>query len=112
MQMMREFPGGPVVRTPCFLCQGLGSIPCWRTKTPPPKPHSTAKKNKTKPERNADDGIKQTSLVQNHKIVSAWASLVAQWLRIYLPMQETRVRALVREDPTCRGAAKPVRHNY
>ena len=39
-------------------------------------------------------------------------SLVAQWLRIHLPMQGTRVRALVREDPTCRGAAKPVRHNY
>ena len=29
------------------------------------------------------------------------ASLVAQWLRICLPMQGTRVRALVREDPTC-----------
>ena len=41
-----------------------------------------------------------------------WASLVAQWLRIYLPMQGTRVRALVREDPACRGATKPVRHNY
>ena len=41
-----------------------------------------------------------------------WASLVAQWLRIRLPMQATRVRALVREDPTCRGATKPVRHNY
>ena len=27
-------------------------------------------------------------------------------------MQVTRVRALVREDPTCRGASKPVRHNY
>ena len=27
------------------------------------------------------------------------ASLVAQWLRICLPMQETRVRALVWEDP-------------
>ena len=27
-------------------------------------------------------------------------------------MQETRVRALVREDPTCRGATKPVCHNY
>ena len=27
-------------------------------------------------------------------------------------MQGMRVRALVREDPTCRGAAKPVRHNY
>ena len=40
------------------------------------------------------------------------ASLVAQWLRIHLPMQGTWVRALVREDPTCRRAAKPVRHNY
>ena len=39
-------------------------------------------------------------------------SLVAQWLRIHLPMQGTRVQALVREDPTCRGATKPVRHNY
>ena len=39
------------------------------------------------------------------------ASLAAQWLRICLPMQGTRVRALVREDPTCRGAAKPMRHN-
>ena len=37
-------------------------------------------------------------------------SLVAQWLRIRLPMQATRVRALVREDPTCRGATRPVRH--
>ena len=39
-------------------------------------------------------------------------SLVAQWLRIRLPMQGTQVRALVREDPTCRRATKPVRHNY
>ena len=39
------------------------------------------------------------------------ASLVAQWLRICLPMQETRVRAL-REDPTCRGATGPVRRSY
>ena len=27
-------------------------------------------------------------------------------------MQGTRVQALVREDPTCLGATKPVRHNY
>ena len=27
-------------------------------------------------------------------------------------MQGTRVQAQVREDPTCRGATKPVRHNY
>ena len=40
------------------------------------------------------------------------ASLVAQWLRICLPMQGTRVRALVREDPTCCRATKPVHHNY
>ena len=35
------------------------------------------------------------------------ASLVAQWLRICLPMQGTRVRALVWEDPTCHGATRP-----
>ena len=40
------------------------------------------------------------------------ASLVAQWLRICLLMQGTRVRALVWEDPTCRGATGPVSHNY
>ena len=39
-------------------------------------------------------------------------SLVAQWLRVCLPMQGTRVQALVQEDPTCRGATKPVCHNY
>ena len=31
--------------------------------------------------------------------------------RIPLPAQETRVRSLVREDPTCRGATKPGSHN-
>ena len=40
------------------------------------------------------------------------ASLVAQWLRICLPMQGTWVRALVWEDPTCHGATKPMHHNY
>ena len=40
------------------------------------------------------------------------ASLVAQWLRICLPMQGTRVQALVWEDPTCRRATRPVSHNY
>ena len=41
-----------------------------------------------------------------------WTSLVAQSLRIRLPMQGTRVRALVWKDPTCRGATKPVHDNY
>ena len=48
----------------------------------------------------------------NIKTQCQGASLVAQWLRIHLPMQGTRVRALVQEDPTCRGATKPMRHNY
>ena len=39
-------------------------------------------------------------------------SLVAQWLRIRLPMQGTRVRALAREDPTFHRTTKPVCHNY
>ena len=41
-----------------------------------------------------------------------WASLVAQWIRICLPMQGTQVHSLVQEDPTCHGATKPVCHNY
>ena len=46
------------------------------------------------------------------KMSKNWASLVAQWLRICLPMQGTRVQALVWEDPTCRGATRPMSHNY
>ena len=42
----------------------------------------------------------------------SWTSLAAQWLRIHLPMQETQVPALVREDSTFCRATKPVRHNY
>ena len=40
------------------------------------------------------------------------ASLVAQWLRVCLPVQGTRVQALVWEDPTCSGATRPVSHSY
>ena len=47
-------------------------------------------------------------LNQNHP----GAPLVAQWLRIRLPMQGTWVQALVWEDPTCRGATKPMHYNY
>ena len=39
-------------------------------------------------------------------------SLVVQWLRIYLPTQETRVWAPVQEDPMCLGATKPICCNY
>ena len=40
------------------------------------------------------------------------ASLVAQWQRSRLPMQETQVQSLIQEDPTCHRATKPVHHNY
>ena len=39
-------------------------------------------------------------------------SLVAQWLRIQLPTQETWVWSRIQEDSTCRGAATPVGHSY
>ena len=52
-----------------------------------------------------------TNRIQQH-IKRIRASLVAQWLRVCLPMQGTRVPALVWEDPTCRGATRPVSHNY
>ena len=54
-----------------------------------------------------------------HMINPSWAlnshyraSLEVQWLRICLPIQGTRVWALVQEDPTCHRATKSVRHNY
>ena len=54
-------------------------------------------------------GISSTNLLCK---IDGRTSLVAQWLRICLPMQGTRVRALVWEDPTCLRATKPVHHNY
>ena len=53
-----------------------------------------------------------TPLKWNSKRYILGTSLVAQWLRIRLTRQGIRVRALVREDPTCRRATKPVHHSY
>ena len=58
--------------------------------------------------------LRMTSIsytVVTHLKIQLRASLVAQWLRICLPMQGTRVRALVWEDPTCHGATRPVSYN-
>ena len=60
--------------------------------------------------RHATAGCRRLLLIPIFK--NSWTSLVVQWLKIHLSMQGTRVRVLVREDPTRRGAAKPVRHNY
>ena len=55
--------------------------------------------------------VEINKLVKSQKY-NVGTSLVAQWLRIRLPVQGTRVQALVQEDPTCRGATKAMRHNY
>ena len=39
-------------------------------------------------------------------------SLVIQWIRTCLLMQETQVWSLVQEELTCQGKTKPLRHNY
>ena len=39
-------------------------------------------------------------------------SLMVQWMGTGLPIQETQVRSLVREDPTYRRAAKLMPQNY
>ena len=38
--------------------------------------------------------------------------MVVWWMRIRLPMQGTRVQSLVQEYSTCRGAAKPMHHDW
>ena len=64
-------------------------------------------------QRRHDCRIMETvSSINIANICANRASLVAQWLRICLPMQGTRVPALLWEDPTCRGATRPVSHNY
>ena len=60
--------------------------------------------------KNAFDGLISSLDMAKERI--SGTSLVVQWLRIHLPMQGTQVWALVWEDPTYRGATKPVRHNY
>ena len=56
--------------------------------------------------------LKKNENTNLKRYMHSWASLVAQWLRICLPMQGIRVRTLVWEDPTCLGATRPVSHNY
>ena len=53
-------------------------------------------RNKTKQNKKPKKTNKQT----NKRIFSG-TSLVVQWLRIRLPVQETQAPSLVRDDPTC-----------
>ena len=53
------------------------------------------------------------AFLNTHTKKENWgASLVVQWLGIFLPMQGTRVRSLVGVlRPTCLGTTKPMCHN-
>ena len=56
---------------------------------------------------------KSTNLLFNLLVKSQFQnSLVVQWLKLHLPILGTQVRSLVQEDPTCRGATRPMHHNY
>ena len=80
-----------------------------QTQPSPSRSFQSSQKNKWQATRN-----KVQVKVQLYRLYwKLWrTSLVAQWLGICLPMQGTRVRVLVWEDPTCRGATKPVHRNY
>ena len=45
---IRDFPGVPVVKTPCFHCSGHGFVPGWETKILHATWHSHKKKKKKK----------------------------------------------------------------
>ena len=58
---------------------------------------------------------KVQKLVASHHIlfkIAEWAYLVAPWWRILLPVQETWVQFLIRENSKRQGATKPIYHNY
>ena len=52
------------------------------------------------------------AIIKPKKKKKVRASLVVQWLRIFLAMQETPVWTLVQKDPTCQGAPNTMSHNY
>ena len=62
------------------------------------------------------DFLKKQQQLEYHTLLTKiikkpGTSLVVQWIRIRLPMQETWVRSLIQENPTCRGTAKPTHHD-
>ena len=50
--------------------------------------------------------------VEQDQRIQRRTPVVAQWLRIHLPVEGTWVQSLVQEVPMCRGATKPRFCNY
>ena len=96
-------------RPSCSAARGIfpdqGSNPCprhWQADStaPPGKPHLIY-----------INALYHPKQILSDKRCLSGASLVARWLGTCLLMQETQVRALAWEDPTCRGASGPVSHS-
>lgn len=60
----------------------------------------------------ADEGTGVQERLSNLPQIRQPEFLVAQWVRICRPMQGDTGSIPARENPTCRGAYKPVYHNY
>ena len=87
-------------------CKARCLLPSWHYKR-----QSLSTKPGLRAGPSLDTGYQIQSL-RSHLKYPSGTSLVAQWLRILLPMQGTQDWALVWEGPTCRGAVKPVSRNY
>ena len=59
-------------------------------------------------EKTAQGTLEFSGPVAESKTEESRTSLVVQWIGIHQPLQGTRVRSLVWEDPTCLGATQPV----
>ena len=65
-----EFPGGPVVRTLCFHCRGLDSVPGWGMKILQAKQYSPKREREKKPPvRAVGEGRSETQNQRGHEYV-------------------------------------------
>ncbi|KAJ8795847.1 hypothetical protein J1605_002609 [Eschrichtius robustus] len=90
----------PVSPTPAHLAVLHGDGVSWRCLGAPSEALATIAQRWKQPKHPLDEEYVDRT------------SLVAQWIRIRLPMQGTWVRALVQKDPTCHRTTKPMHHNY
>ena len=67
----RDFPGGPVLETPCFHCRGHGSIPGQGTKVPhaarPKKDKNKNKKNTLRRMKSCLEDLMLSEISQTEK---------------------------------------------
>ena len=106
--------------TEVLIFKGPDAFPVWLLKHPLTTHTHLTLKQSVASFKKLDPSFKWEILIFSHIYVTFCSylsfingtSLVVQWVRICLPVQGTRVRALVWEDPTCCGATKPVRHNH